>query len=140
MIMKYLIPIITLLLSSCFGPVDPTHPLDDDTSIEEQARSSLHLTIELPMVAELKGYVSLLSSHAPNDLKRLYLEDFNFEGNVTYSDGNSLARYSNTVSKLAPGIYAMYSFIPGLQLVETPLFELNPGSEFSLDLTMENIP
>ena len=132
--------IIGSMLLACFGPVEPAHPLDEDTAVNAQARASLSLEISTPVLEELSGYVSLSASHAPDDLRRLYLEDFTFKGNVTYSDGESRQLYSHTERELSPGVYALHSFVPHLQLKEPHLFELGPGGELSLDLTFELTP
>ena len=140
--MKYQVLIIFMLSTtwSCFGPVDPSHPLDEDSPRNIQAQASLRLTLTMPAIEERQGYISLLSSHSNMDMRRLYLEDFNFKGTTFDSDGESRMVYSYVVSNLEPGIYAFYSYIPNFQLKAPSLFQLNPNSDLSLAIELESTP
>lgn len=133
--------LITLSLTwSCFGPVDPSHPLDEESPRDLQAQASLRLTLTMPVVEELQGYISLLSSHSHLDTRRLYLEDFNFKGSTMTSDGDNRLIYSYVVSNLTPGTYALYPYIPNFQLKAPSLFQLNPNGDLSLALELETTP
>ena len=136
----FLIFVIIPLAWSCFGPIDPTHPLDKESPISQQATASLNLTLTMPVVDELQGYISLVSSHSEEDPRRLYLEDFNFKGSTTTSDGENRQLYSYAVNNLKPGIYALYPRLPNFQLKTPSLFQLNPNSDLSLALELEVTP
>ena len=139
--MKFFVTLMFTLLFSfgCFGPVEPTHPLDEDTPVADQAKGSINLTLLLPMTAEVAGYVSLQASRSPNTPRRLYLEDFSFKGNITESNGKSYVSYSKKVNKLEPDIYGLYSFVPSLQFEETPLFELDPNGVLDLEIRLASV-
>ena len=132
-----LLLITILLITGCFGPVDPTHPLDRDTPIEGQRRASISLQISVPTEVEMNGYLTLRSSESQSESQRLYFEDFAYQGNVTESDGSAWALYRLNINQIVPGIYALHSMSSDLQLNGQLLFELLPGSEITLELTLK---
>lgn len=123
--------------ASCFGPVEPTHPLDPEAPLASQDKSSLSLNILTPNSTILSGYLSLRTLHSPDFTRRLYLEDFKFEGRTTQSDGSSWAIYHFLVEPLDPGIYALQSSIADLELEGQTLFELSPGTESMIELELK---
>lgn len=136
----HMIIILSLLLSSaCFGPVEPSHPLDPDTPLSSQAKGSLHLTLVTPMLPNIEGYISLSGSRSIDTPSRLYLEDFTFEGVITQQNGGAQRLYSIRINELSPDVYAMYSFIPRLRFAETPLFQLDPNSDLYLEHHLEEM-
>ena len=132
-----LLLITTLLITGCFGPVEPTHPLDRDTPIEGQRRASVSLQISVPIEVEMNGYLTLSSSESQSDSQRLYFEDFAYQGTVTESDGSAWALYRLSINQIVPGIYALHSTSSDLQLNGQRLFELLPGSDITLELTLK---
>jgi hypothetical protein len=139
--MKFFVILMVILSFNlgCFGPVEPTHPLDEDTPIADQAKGSIRLTLFVPTTAEVAGYVSLQASRSPNTQRRLYLEDFSFKGNITESNGESYVSYSSNVNKLEPDIYGLYSFVPSLQFEETLVFELDPNGVLDLEIHLASL-
>ena len=128
---------ITLLLApGCFGPVDPSHPLDRDTPIESQERASVSVLISAPTEVEMNGYLTLRSSEPQSENRRLYFEDFAYQATVTESDGSAWALYRLKINQIVPGIYALHSTSSDLQLDGQLLFEILPGSELTLELTL----
>ena len=135
---QYLIALTPCFLVGCFGPVDPTNPLDHETSVEQQSRANLILKVFMPTSLEPNGYLSL-RSYRTDEVKRLYLEDFTLQGSVTESDGTTWAFYQLTVAQVEPGIYALHSSTPSLELKGQVLFELSPASQLDLEFRLSKI-
>jgi len=129
--------IIALLMSACWGEVEPIHPYDEESPRERQARGSVTLSIQVASNEVItEGYFELIPTRTDGELRRLFLIDFIPLGVVTSATGDQSVLFETTLQTLSPGAYAVYSFIPGYSAKTGTVFEVELGASIEVSIEL----
>ena len=129
--------IIALLMSACWSELEPTHPYDEESPLERQARSYLTLSVTTASNEVIdEGYFELIPTRMEGELRRLFLTDFIPLGVITSATGDQSVLFETTLNALSPGAYAIYSFIPGYSAKTGTVFEVELGASIEVSIEL----